>query len=298
MRTLMSSLALTAILASSAHAEEVEGDPPLYFGTGNHVKIGVDMGISSFSDTSILSFTPTLEGRFAISDQFGIQVILPTMFVSLSPEGGDSMSRFELANPTIAFESILEKIGFGATVVRAGVALPLVSFPDTADLTDPNAFEDIILQAANITMSAGSRGMFNMWRYAPDTLSVFGELVAAVDYDGVFMEFGAGLGVLIPTSDNADTEIAIQASAKMGVGSTVIPYFGLGFVIVPTEYESSNPDDGGEDAFQFGIQVGLIAKLGAARLDFGAQLNVDSPFGFSFDDGGVFGLNLAATVPF
>jgi hypothetical protein len=298
MRPLLSSLALVALVASSAHAEEIENDPSLYFGTGNHVKLGVDMGISSFPNASILSFTPTLEGRFAISDQYGIQVILPTMFVSVSPDGGESSSRFELANPTIAFEAVLEKIGFGATIVRAGVALPLVSFPDSIDLSDPNAFEDIILQAANISMSAGSRGMFNMWRYVPDTLSVFGELVAAVDYDGLFMEFGAGLGVLIPTSDNADTEIAIQASAKMGVGTTVIPYIGLGFVIVPTEYESSNPDDGGEDAFQFGIQAGLIAKLGTARLDFGAQLNVDSPFGFSFDDGGVFGLNLAATVPF
>jgi len=298
MRPLLSSLALIALVAlmtSSAHAEEIEGDPPLYFGTGNHVKVGVDMGISSFSNGSLLSFTPTLEGRFAIGDQFGIQVIVPTMFVSLSNDGGESSSRFELANPTIAFEAVLDKMGRGATIVRGGVALPLVSFPDVVDLS---GLEDIILQSANITMSAGSRGMFNLWRYAPDTLSIFGELVGAVDYDGLYMEFGAGVGFLIPTSDNADTEIAVQASAKMGLGTTVIPFIGLGFVIIPTEYSSPNPDDGGGDAFQFGIQAGVIAKLGNARLDFGAQLNIDSPFGFSFDDGGAFGLNLAATVPF
>jgi len=293
MRTFLACLALATAIASPAHADDSDGDTSLYFGTGNHVRIGVGVGLTSNPGFSATSLTPTLEGRFAIGDQFGIQVVLPTMFVSLAPEVGESRSRFELANPTVAFEAVLDKAGQGATIVRGGVALPLLTFPTVSGFDD---FADVILQLSNVGLAAGTHGMFDLWRYMPDTFSVFGEIVGAVDYDGLFMEFGAGLGFLIPTSDNADTEIVIQASAKMGFGSTVIPFIGLGFVLVPTEYKTGDDDSG--DAFQAHVQAGLIAKLGSARLDFTALLNLDNPFGFSFDDGGVFGMNLAATVPF
>ena len=287
MRFVLPALALVASLASPALAEEGMADDVLYFGTKNHVKLGTGIGFVSVDGGSITSLTPTLEGRFAIGEQFGLQVVLPLAFVSISPDVGEGDSRFDIGNPSIAFEAVLDRGGRGATIVRGGVSLPLLSIDDS--------LSGIILGFANSGAALGTYGGFNLWRYMPESLGVFGEIVGAVEADGLFMEFGAGLGFLIPTNDGVDTELAIQASAKMGFGSTVIPFIGLGFVVIPTEYENTS-DDG--DAFQFGVQAGVIAKLGSARLDVGAQLNLDSPFGFSFDDGGIFGLNVAATVPF
>lgn len=292
MRTWLSALALTT-LAAPAYAEEGPAEGALYLGTGNHVKIGTGLGLVSVDGGSITSLTPTLEGRFAIGEQFGIQVVLPFAFVSVSPDAGEGDSRFELANPTVAFEAVLDRGGRGATIVRAGVALPLLSMPEVTGLAD---FSDLVLFSANSGAAIGTYGGFNLWRYMPESLGVFGEISGAVEADGLFMEFGAGLGFLIPTNDDVDTEIAIQASAKMGFGSTIIPYFGLGFVIIPTAYEDL--DSGDEDAFQLGAQLGVIANLSGARIDLAAQLNIDNPFGFSFDDDGIFGLNLSATVPF
>jgi hypothetical protein len=287
MRIALPALALVASLASPALAEEGMADDVLYFGTKNHVKLGTGIGFVGDEGVSITSLTPTLEARFAIGEQFGLQVVLPFAFVSVSPDAGEGDSRFDIANPSIAFEAVLDRGGRGATIVRGGVSLPLLSIDDS--------LSGIILGFANSGAALGTYGGFNLWRYMPESLGVFGEIVGAVEADGLFMEFGAGLGFLIPTNDGADTELAIQASAKMGLGSTVIPFIGLGFMIIPTEYES---DSGDGDAFQFGVQAGVIAKLGSARLDVSAQLNLDSPFGFSFDDGGIFGLNVAATVPF
>lgn len=267
-------------------------DDVLYMGTKNHVKFGTGIGFVSGDGASVTSLTPTLEGRFALGEQFGLQVVLPMAFVSLSPDSGEGDSRFDLANPTIAFEAVLDRGGRGATIVRGGVSLPLLTVPEVSGLGD---FGDLVLFGFNSGAALGTYGGFNLWRYMPESLGVFGEIIGAVEADGLFMEFGAGLGFLIPTNEDLDTELAIQAAAKMGFGSTVIPFIGLGFVIIPTEYES-DPGDG--DAFQLGVQAGVIAKLGSARLDVAAQLNLDSPFGFSFDDGGIFGLNVAATVPF
>lgn len=292
MRICLPALALVASLASPALAEEGMADDVLYMGTRNHVKFGTGIGFVSGDGASITSLTPTLEARFAIGEQFGLQVVLPFAFVSISPDVGEGDSRFDLANPTIAFEAVLDRGGRGATIVRGGLSLPLLTVPEVTGFDD---LGDLILFAANSGAALGTYGGFNLWRYMPESLGVFGEIIGAVEADGLFMEFGAGLGLLIPTNDDLDTELAIQASAKMGFGSTVIPFIGLGFVIIPTEYES-DPGDG--DAFQFGVQAGVIARLGSARLDVAAQLNLDSPFGFSFDDGGIFGLNVAATVPF
>lgn len=294
MRICLPALALVASLASPAFAEEGMADDVLYMGTRNHVKFGTGVGFVSVDGGSVTSLTPTLEGRFAIGEQFGLQVVLPFAFVSLSADSGEGDSRFDIANPSIAFEAVLDRAGRGATIVRGGVSLPLLTVPELS-LLDPGGLGDFVLFFANSGTALGTYGGFNLWRYMPESLGVFGEIIGAVEADGLFMEFGAGLGLLIPTNEDLETELAIQASAKMGFGSTVIPFIGLGFVIIPTEYENTS-DDG--DAFQFGIQAGVLAKLGSARLDVSAQLNLDSPFGFSFDDGGIFGLNVSATVPF
>lgn len=294
LRLLTPSFALmTALAAPLAHAEEggepLRGNP--FLGTSNNIGVEVGVGLSGNEDSDLLSIQPTLSARFALSQSLGLQVVLPMMFVDLSSDtGGDN--RFELGNPTLAAEFILDQNGMAATFVRAGVALPIVSFPDSVGLDE---LGDVILQAANIAMAAGSRGYFDLWRYAPDRLSVFGEIVGATDYDELFMEFGAGAGLLISTSDNVDTEVVLQAKARLGYGAVVKPFVGLGLVFIPTETEGLSGD---KDAFQFSVQAGAIIKVGEARIEGALNLNIDKPGGFSFDDDGVFGIRVGAQIPF
>ena len=285
---------LTALAAPLAHAEEggepLRGNP--FLGTSNNFGVEVGVGLSGDEDVDLLSIQPTLSARFRVAESLGIQVVLPMMFVDQSSDtGGDN--RFELGNPTIAAEFVLDQNGMAATFVRAGVALPLVSFPDSVDSLAE--LGDVFLQAANIAMAAGSRGYFDLWRYAPDRLSIFGEILGATDYDSLFMEFGAGAGLLIPTSDQADTEVVLQARARLGYGAVVKPFLGIGLVFIPTETEGLSGD---EDAFQFSVQAGAIIKVGEARIEAALNLNIDKPAGFSFDDDGVFGIRVGAQIPF
>ena len=282
MRTWLPALALATVIAAPAHADDGYGGP--YPGTGNHVKLGTGfgffMGVEGGSATSI---TPTIEGRFKLGESFGLQVVLPFSGIFASVDSGDSDSRFDIGNPSVAFEAVLEETGFNATIVRGGLTLPLLSAADN--------MQDLGEQVANVLGAWGTHGWFNMWRYSPENLTIFGEIVGTIHND-IFMEFAGGFGMLIPTSDGGDTQFVLQGSAKIGGGSaTIVGYGGLGFVVLVSELG----EDG--DAAQINFQGGIIAQLGRVRLDAALLFNLDDPFGFSLDEG-VLGANIAVSIPF
>lgn len=287
-RTLVTLAAL--FVTAPSHAEDAR-DTPLYLGQGSHVKVALGVGLSGNADSDLLSLQPTIEARFALGESLGIQAVVPMMWVDVSSDLDDD-NRFDLGNPSVAIEVLLDPNPRAIKLVRAGVALPLLSIEEPTGLGD---LKDLVLQAGNVIMAWGANGFFDMWRYAPDTLSVFGELQGTLDVEGMFVDFRAGAGVLIPTSDDSDTEVTVQALGRVGFGDVVRPFLGLGMVFIPTEAEGLSGD---EDAFQFGVQGGAIFELGRARLDAHLQLNIDSPAGFSFDDDGVFGIHVGATIPF
>lgn len=296
MRTWLPALALATVIAAPARAEG-DYNSGLYLGTGNHVKISTGFGIMSGFSTligaergSVFSFVPTIEGRFKLGEQFGLQVVLPLAMVDISIDDGDSEmrfdeTRFDLGNPSVAFEAVLAESGLSATIVRGGLTLPLLNAPDSV--------LDALVMGINARMALGIHGLFNSWRYLPETMSAFGEIVSTVDSGGLFMEFTGGLGILIPTSDNRDVEVVLQGSAKIGGGGKVIGFGGLGVVLI-----ASSLGEEGADAAQLSLQGGIIAQLGRVRLDAAVHLNLDKPDGFSFDDGGIFGVNAAVTIPF
>lgn len=284
MRTWLPALVLATSIAAPAHADDSDGGHGLYLGTGNHVKIGTGFGILvGGGATDGFSIAPTIEGRIKLGEKFGLQLVLPFTFTSVSIDSPFLQlddSSFTIGNPSVAFEVVLDDSGFGATIVRGGVAAPVAQI-------------DTVAEGMGYGIAVGSHGGFNLWRYAPEALSFFGEIVGTVASDGLFMEFGGGLGVLIPTSDGGgDAQVVLQGSAKIGLGDTVIPFAGLGLFL-----NVSNLGEENADAAQLGLQLGVIAKLGKARLDAALQLNLDDPYGFSLDEG-ILGLNAAVTIPF
>lgn len=280
-------LAATLLLPTAAFAQ----DHPLYIGQGNHVTLALGVGLAGQPDSDLVSLQPTLEARFAIAPTLGLQLVVPAMFVDLST-GSDGATRFELANPSVALEVLLDTRPGTVEMFRFGVAMPVLSRPDGVSL---DAFGDTLMQAVNVAMATGARGLFDMWRYAPDTLSLFAEFQATADHDGVFLDFRGAIGLLIPTADSSEAEFTVQALGRVGFGSVVRPFAGLGVVLIPTKTVGLS---GENDAFQFGLQAGLLFALGGARIDAYAQINIDRPAGFSFDDNGIFGMHIAATLPF
>jgi hypothetical protein len=283
----LSALAATLLVATPALAQ----DHPLYIGQHNHVTLALGVGLAGQTNSDLVSLQPTLEARFGFSPGLGLQLVLPAMFVDLSTEV-EGATRFELANPSVALEMLLDTGPATIEALRFGVAIPVLSRPSGVNLS---AFGDTLMQAVNVAMATGARGLFDMWRYAPDTLSLFAEFQATSDLDGVYLDFRGAVGLLIPTADSSDAEFTVQALGRVGFGGVVRPFAGLGVVLIPTKTVGLSGQD---DAFQVGVQAGVLVELGAARVDVYAQINIDRPAGFSFDDNGVFGMHLAATVPF
>lgn len=279
----ISALVLCAI--GTSHAAE----PELYLGRGTHLRVELGMGYAGDSDLSILSLTPTVEGRFAIARNLGIQAVLPTLYVNAwTDDDGDD--DFAIGNPSAAFEVLFDDRPTHVTLARFGLTLPLLSVP-SAQLG--RAFARIF----NVALAAGSRGGLDLWRYAPETFSLFAEVQGSHAFDELFVEFRGGLGALIGTDEDSETELVIQALGRLGYGAGAVrPFIGVTMLVVPTEYRSAADQD--NDVFQLGVQLGLIAQLGSSRLDFHLHLNIDEPMGFSFDDDGIFGAQVAVTVPF
>lgn len=281
-------LSLLPVFSPSARAE----DTPLYLGQRSHVKLELGLGLAGREESDLVSLQPTVEDRIAFGPTFGLQLVVPMMFVDLSTDNDGAKSRFEIANPTVALELGLDDNPRAIKLVRVGLAIPLLQRPDVDSV---DALGDSVLQAVNVAMATGARGLFDMWRYAPDTLSLFVEFQGAVDYDSLYLDFRAGAGLLIAIDSDADTELTLQVLGRIGYGNMVRPFIGLGLVLIPTETSGLS---GEEDAFQLGVQAGALIELGAARIDAFLQLNIDEPAGFSFDDDGIIGVHVAATVPF
>lgn len=288
----MRALILALLLSSLGPASALAQDVPLYLGHKSHVKLELGLGLAGQEESDLLSLQPTVEGRIAIGPAFGLQLVLPMMFVDLSTDNDGAASRFEIANPTVALEVVLDEDPRAIKLMRVGVAIPLLQRPDVDSF---ETLSDRVLQAVNVAMATGARGLFDMWRYAPDTLSLFAELQAAIDFDSLYLDFRGGAGLLIPVGGDAETELTVQVLGRVGYGDVVRPFVGVGIVLIPTETSGLS---GEEDAFQLGVQGGLLVELGPARLEAWLQLNIDRPAGFSFDDDGIIGLHAAATLPF
>jgi hypothetical protein len=290
---------LTAMLAAlsfvplagvpSASADDDDDWNPLYVGQGSHVGLGTGLGLNFGDGTDAFGLSPYVSARVKVAADWGVLVDVPFLYGSLS-QGGASETRFDVGNITLAGEYRIDEMASSFSRVRFGVALPVMQ-GETDDIAGA------IMQGVNVALASGAAGLFNVWRHVPDAFSVFGEFIAEGHVDEAYIGVSGGLGVLVPTADGGDVELVMQLAARLGYGIDIIGFVGLGMVIVPTE-TGIGISQGGGDAFQSGLQLGGIFKLGRARLDATLQVNFDAPAGFSFSDEGIFGVHLGLNVPF
>lgn len=247
------------------------------FADGN--RIGVSFGLHAKDSDTLVA--PRLDAQFKVSKGFGVQTTLP--MVSLTPaEGGQGTFRF--GNPFIGgfWSTDLEVLSLQ---LGAGVTLPTASVPGD-DAAAASAASQAYLTAQ------GLAGLGDFWLYTPDTMALVAPLKAELDLALVEVRGDLTWAMLIPTGGDAETQTTLQAGVEALIN---VPFVGFGArlqsVWVPTR---------SGDKLQLSVAPVVEAELGPVYARTMFLINLDSPAGFSFDDGGdkFWGWHLGAGVKF
>jgi hypothetical protein len=241
----------------------------------------------SSAGTTVHLLTPTLGGRYAISNNAEITLDWPFAFADVSPAVGNGTSSFRTGNPFAALY-YMQRRQDGYFRIGGGIAPPLAHVSSST-----GSLGTAFLAYAG---ASAMHGLWNLWLYTPDyiTLAIPGQLetqsgrlVLGADFAGA---------VLVPTSSrNSKTNVALQLAGSIGakIDSTT-----LGVRLQGVWLPTSNGDN---------AQLALVPFVQA---DFSGGgfvyarflLNLDRPFGVFGDRPGlldkVWGLYLGAGTRF
>jgi hypothetical protein len=238
-------------------------------------------------DVTIIS--PILHGGLSIGSERSLTLDWGFTFVDFS-DGGDDESRSEIGNPFVALH---QSVNLGLVEVSGGfgVALPLANLPKDND--------DQAFARAALVSTASARGLWDLWLWAPETLSLAVPLSAEMDL--VLLDVSAEFtpALLIPTGDEVDdqdSEFIVQMAVDAAMSAGLVQFGArLQAVWSPTgDDESFVPDD----ETQVSIVPYAIVSLGPAFVSGSVTLNLTDPVGSSFDDDGIWMLSVSGGLSF
>jgi len=224
-----------------------------------------------FVGDNVTAFSPIVGLGFFVTPDVELELTLPTAFANVDFPGGDD-SAFRVGQPY-----------FGVSYVRSDGPLRFKVGGGIAWMPD-----DIDSGAAAVALgvAAGMRGWWDPWLWSAQDLSLVGPF--RLEYDlGDVAVFGldAGLGIMIPTDDNnRDVNLAFQVAPGFGFRLSEQWLFGFRFagVFIPTL-------DGENEQFSF--EPYIRGAFGPGFFLARMTMNLDNPYGWSFDDGGVWGIH-------
>jgi hypothetical protein len=279
----------TLTLASSAFAQEPVGAPAAgdrfaapngELGAGLSIskqgtarafgELGFHMG-SMFGVVDVTSLSWLLGGGYKITPSLELDLMLPMAFLSGSG-GGESDSGLGVGNLHIGAHFMQSK-----DELRYKVGGALEWGPWNSDY-------DAAAQYA-IFYGAGTRGAQNTGLWASETLTVL--TPARIEYGHQLSFTGDGaLGFHVPT-DGGDFDFSVLLAPGVAyyVSETVLLGARLPMVFVLTN---------DADMAQLGFEPNARFDLGTAFVNARFTLNIDEPLGFSFDEGGIWGLHVGA----
>ena len=197
---------------------------------------------------------------------------------------------FRFGNPYAALHFKLEKRDF-VLRIGGGLALPVATIDDDASL------EEAFSQSLALQGAAAIGGLWDAWLWTADRFSI---VAPSFRMDGRGSDFvwavEAALGVLIDTSDaDRDAEVVIQGAVEGGarLGRSFVLGGRFQTVLWPTV-----DDDLDEDLTQlaFGPFIRVEGESGFGYLRM--TINLDEPYGFAFDDDGIWGLHAGGGARF
>ena len=234
--------------------------------------------------------SPVFEMRFQLTYNFLMQVQWGFSYANVDrdPDGNiPPENTFRVGNPYVAFHYQGKKKQFTYRI-GLGVGIPVASLPD-----DP---VDRVVASSAYYLAAGLRGNTGFWLWDPHTVSIIVPIGFERRKPGGFL-WGAYLdtGALIKLNDKnartSKTDFIMQMAAMMGYQATDWMRVGSRFtlVIIPKWVEQNT-----QLAVEPFLRFGNENAFGAIRVN----INLDNPYGFSFDARQVWGLRIAGGASF
>jgi hypothetical protein len=268
---------LVVALASGARAESPEHALAAGERT-NRLWIRAIGYTGTVNDERKLVIAPRFGGAFLLGDRVDLDVEMPLVLAN-NEEMGESETRTLVGNPFIGLSLVTDVRGNRFSLGLGG-AIPAARDKDT------DAHDGAIYRYAR-----AARAGREAWLYTPNR--------AAITLSGAFeskIEHGPAVGF--------DFALAVMPRAYADTGAAVLSTAQLGVSIAGVINE--NVRMGGRfDAVQLSseeterLQFAVVPFLHVSTADglmFALELtvNLDDPYGLSFEDGGIFGLSLLA----
>lgn len=238
-------------------------------------------------DQRSIVMSPLVEMRFQLAYSVVMQAVWGMAYANVDTEQGDPDNTFRFGNPYLAFHYQGRKNQF---TYRAGVGVTIPA------ATLPDDINDQVTAASAYFLAAAIRGNNGFWLWDPHTVSVIVPL-AMERYKPSGFLWGAYLdtGALIKLNDKnartSKTDFIMQMVAMMGYQATDWLRVGSRFslVLIP-KFKEMNSQLAVEPYLRFGKDN----AFGAIRVN----INIDNPWGFSFDSRQVWGLRIAGGAAF
>lgn len=243
-------------------------------------------GTEEASQRSII-VSPLIEMRFQLSYSVILQAVWGMSYANVDLDDVDPDNSFRVGNPYLAFHYQGKKGQFSYRA-GAGATIPAASLPD--DINDRNT------AASAYDLAAGLRGNTMFWLWDPHTVSVI--IPIAVERRkpsgflwGAYLDTGALIKLNDKNARTSKTDFIMQMVGMMGYQATDWLRVGSRFslVLIP-KYEERKTQLAVEPYVRFGGEN----AFGAIRLN----INIDEPFGFSFDARKVWGLRIGGGASF
>ena len=218
---------------------------------------------------------------------FLFQVTWGMSYANVDNDQGESDNTFRIGNPYAAFHYQGKKNQFSYRV-GVGVTIPAATLPDD------NA-ERIVAQTA-YTLAAALRGNTGFWLWDAHSVSVIIPIAFERRKPSGFlwgMYLDTGVMIKINDKNNRDkkNDFIMQTVGMMGYQATDWLRVGsrVSLVLIP-KFSGAKTQLAVEPYVRFGNEN----AFGAIRLN----VNLDNPWGFSFDKGQVWGLRVAGGAAF
>jgi hypothetical protein len=188
----------------------------------------------------------------------------PTPNVGILAEGNDG---FAIGNPYVGLNLFDDRLRWSF-----GLALPVAS-------TDADDF------GLPLFTALATRGLQDIYLWAPDTFSLVGRLRAEAGHELVLAFDGAAI-LSIPTSDDErDVDLTLQPAGELIVRVARPTSFGVRLSLAWLA-----TSDG--DNTQLALAPFLRHDFGSSFVTAQLLMNLDEPLGFAFDEGGYWGFFL------
>jgi len=238
-------------------------------------------------DQRSIVVSPLIEMRLQLAYSFIMQVVWGMSYVNLDVEDGDPQNAFRSGNPYVAFHYQGKKNQFS---YRAGLGVTIPVATITTDLNDQT------VQQSAYTLAAAVRGNTNFWIWDVHTVSV----IVPIAFErrkpsgflwGAYVDTGALIKIDNKSNRSSKTDFIMQMVGMMGYQATDWLRVGSRFslVLIP-KFRPANTQLAVEPYLRFGNDN----AFGAIRLN----INLDNPYGFSFDDRQVWGLRIGGGAAF